>query len=171
MFCQNCGSSNDPRSRFCIKCGAKLNGTDADASAADGAPFGVTPPPTFKNRTDGTPNGAFNDGYNAPKPTFQNQGAQGSNPNDAPSCGIGLLCFIWPVIGLILYLVWRDTKPLAAKSAGMYALVSVIVRVAALLLYGLFIFWIAVNMHFVPYAPDGARFVFDAVIGARFAVG
>ncbi len=41
--------------------------------------------------------------------------------------GWALLGFCIPIVGLVLFLVWKDTKPLTAKSAGKGALVSVIV--------------------------------------------
>ena len=41
--------------------------------------------------------------------------------------GWGLLGFCIPIVGLILFLVWKDTKPRTAKAAGKGALISVIV--------------------------------------------
>lgn len=52
------------------------------------------------------------------------------NPADARSGGYAVLCFLFPVIGLILYLVWRDQYPLRAKSCGKGALISVILYFA-----------------------------------------
>lgn len=43
--------------------------------------------------------------------------------------GWGLLGCCFPIIGLILFLVWKDTKPKTSKAAGMGALVSVIISV------------------------------------------
>lgn len=40
-----------------------------------------------------------------------------------------LLGFCVPLVGLILFLVWKDTKPVTGKAAGVGALVSVIVWV------------------------------------------
>ncbi len=40
--------------------------------------------------------------------------------------GWGLLGCCVPVVGLILFLVWKDNKPKSAKAAGIGALVSVI---------------------------------------------
>lgn len=37
------------------------------------------------------------------------------------------LGFLIPILGLVMYLVWKDEYPLKAKSAGQGALVSVIV--------------------------------------------
>lgn len=41
----------------------------------------------------------------------------------------GLLGFCIPVVGLILFLIWKDQKPKTAKAAGIGALVSVILAV------------------------------------------
>ncbi len=54
--------------------------------------------------------------------------------NDAPSAGFAVLCFFIPLLGLILYLVWKDEYPLKATSCGKGALISVIVSV----FFGLF---------------------------------
>lgn len=52
------------------------------------------------------------------------------DPNDAPSAGFAVLGFFFPIVGLILYLVWMDTMPQRARSCGKGALISVIVGVA-----------------------------------------
>lgn len=44
---------------------------------------------------------------------------------DSGSVGWAFLGFCIPVAGLILFLVWKDTKPLSAKNAGIGALISV----------------------------------------------
>ncbi len=36
----------------------------------------------------------------------------------------GLLGFCVPVVGLVLYLIWKNEKPLTAKAAGLGALIS-----------------------------------------------
>jgi hypothetical protein len=45
--------------------------------------------------------------------------------NDSGSIGWGVLGFFIPLVGLILFLVWKDTKPKSAKAAGIGALISV----------------------------------------------
>ncbi len=44
--------------------------------------------------------------------------------------GWGILGFFIPLIGLILYLVWKDTRPKDSSYAGKGALISVIINVA-----------------------------------------
>ncbi len=66
-----------------------------------------------------------------PQETYQQAYAQ---PAAAPvvdngGFGWGFLGFLIPLVGLILFLVWKDTKPKTAKAAGIGALVGVIVSV------------------------------------------
>ncbi len=69
--------------------------------------------------------------------------AQGNNAiqslNDSSSFGWALLGFCIPIVGLILYLVWKDNTPLKAKSAGKGALVSVIVSLIVYVIYAVII--------------------------------
>ena len=56
---------------------------------------------------------------------------------DAPSGGMTALDFFFPIVGLILYLVWKDQTPLKAHSAGKGALIGVIVWTALSILLGI----------------------------------
>ncbi|MBU1145527.1 MAG: zinc ribbon domain-containing protein [Firmicutes bacterium] len=47
----------------------------------------------------------------------------------------GVLGFFVPLVGLILFLLWQDERPKAAKSAGKGALISVIIGCAVGLIY------------------------------------
>ena len=51
--------------------------------------------------------------------------------NDNGGFSWGLLGCCIPVVGLILFLVWKDQKPKTAKAAGIGALVSVILGVVS----------------------------------------
>lgn len=54
------------------------------------------------------------------------QSQYGQQPADTGSFGWAVLGFFFPIVGLILFLVWKSEKPVSAKQAGMGALVSVI---------------------------------------------
>lgn len=56
--------------------------------------------------------------------------------NDAPNIGLAVLGFFIPLVGLILYLVNKDTSPLKAKSAGIGALIGFCVSIAFSIIYG-----------------------------------
>jgi|TARA_B100001971_G_scaffold87652_1_gene80976 hypothetical protein len=36
------------------------------------------------------------------------------------------LCFLFPLLGLILYIMWKDEKPVAASECGKFAIYGVI---------------------------------------------
>ncbi|MBR1735961.1 MAG: hypothetical protein IJ736_02935 [Firmicutes bacterium] len=47
----------------------------------------------------------------------------------------GLLGFCIPIVGLVLFIIWKDQKPATAKAAGIGALVSVILGVIFYAIY------------------------------------
>lgn len=55
------------------------------------------------------------------------QTSQSSGSADSGGFGWGLLGFCIPIAGLILFLIWKDTKPKNSKAAGIGALTGVIV--------------------------------------------
>ncbi|MBP5242246.1 MAG: zinc ribbon domain-containing protein [Clostridia bacterium] len=57
---------------------------------------------------------------------------------DAPNMGYAVLGFLIPIVGLILYLIWKDQFPLRAKSAGKGALVALIVNIVFGFLFVIF---------------------------------
>ena len=54
---------------------------------------------------------------------------------DSGSFGWAVLGFFIPLVGLILYLVWKDERPKSAKRAGKGALVSVILYLIVIAIY------------------------------------
>ena len=63
-------------------------------------------------------------------------GQQAAAPADSGSIGWAILGFFIPLVGLILFLVWKNTKPKCAKMAGIGALVGVCINIAYLFLGG-----------------------------------
>lgn len=63
---------------------------------------------------------------------------------DSMSIGWGILGFFIPVAGLVLFLVWQNSKPNSAKAAGIGALIGLIVSVICYiaLLFLFFVFFI-----------------------------
>ncbi len=58
------------------------------------------------------------------------QPGMSKSSQDTGSVGWIILGFLIPIVGLILYLVWKDDKPISAKQAGQGALASVILGIA-----------------------------------------
>lgn len=77
---------------------------------------------------------------------FQNQSL--SAATDTGGFGWGLLGFCVPIVGLILYLIWKDERPRTAKAAGKGALISVIFGVIFWVLYFVVIISIINNLSY-----------------------
>lgn len=60
-----------------------------------------------------------------PKCGVSQSGSGASGAEDNGGFLWGLLGCCIPIVGLILFLVWKDTKPRTAKAAGIGALVAV----------------------------------------------
>lgn len=54
---------------------------------------------------------------------------------DAPSTGFAILCFCFPIVGLILYCVWHDVLPQRAKSAGIGGLVGFVISIILIIIF------------------------------------
>jgi len=66
--------------------------------------------------------------------------------NDESSFGYAVLGFFIPLVGLILYLMWKSTTPLRAKSAGKGALIGFIISTIFSIIYG-----VALASYLAPY--------------------
>lgn len=76
-------------------------------------------------------------GYVAPNANYPNGNTQNDvkKTEDSGSAGWGVLGFFIPIVGFILWLVWKDDKPKCSKAAGIGCLVSVCLSVATVILY------------------------------------
>jgi drug/metabolite transporter (DMT)-like permease len=73
---------------------------------------------------------------------------------DTGSAGWSLLGFFFPLIGLILFLLWRKDQPRNSSAAGKGALVSVIVSVIGSVV-SYIIYMIAIALIYGGYLFDG----------------
>ena len=62
---------------------------------------------------------------------------QAQSANEGGTAGWGVLGFFFPLVGFILWLVWKDEYPARSKSAGIGCLVSVCLSVVGGILYGI----------------------------------
>ncbi|NLZ28793.1 MAG: zinc ribbon domain-containing protein [Firmicutes bacterium] len=60
-----------------------------------------------------------------------------SSRSDSGGFGWGLLGFCIPLVGLILFLVWKTDRPITAKAAGVGALVGFILQVISWIVYAI----------------------------------
>ncbi|MBR5233970.1 MAG: zinc-ribbon domain-containing protein [Clostridia bacterium] len=108
MFCTSCGKEFQNDMNFCPYCGTPAAGNGQN--------------------TQNYNNGYYQQPYGNGQ-YYGNQPPYGYNPPvpDVPSAGFNALGFFIPIVGLILYLVWKDTTPKRAKAVGKWALISFII--------------------------------------------
>lgn len=72
----------------------------------------------------------------------QNVSATKSQQTDSEgsTVGWGILGFFIPIVGFILWLIWKDEHPARAKSAGIGCLVSICLGVVGVILYVVLVF-------------------------------
>lgn len=72
----------------------------------------------------------------------QNVSATQSQQTDSggSTVGWGILGFFIPIVGFILWLIWKDEHPARAKSAGIGCLVSICLGVVGVILYVVLVF-------------------------------
>lgn len=100
MFCPYCGTRNDDAATNCSQCGQRLDGTAAPQQSrpTGGAPAEPPPPDEpARGRSTGAPGGG-----------------------DVGALGVAFFCL--PLVGAIMYFVWRDDQPAKAKRACTLAL-------------------------------------------------
>lgn len=51
-----------------------------------------------------------------------------NNSNDGNNVGFNILSFLFPLIGLIFYIVWEKNYPIRAKGCGKWAIIGVVVN-------------------------------------------
>jgi hypothetical protein len=115
------GSPVPQQVSFCPSCGAKLT-ENASFCPKCGTRISAPQPP-----------------YAQPTGYYQPY----AHADDSPSGAFTALGFFIPVVGLILYLIWKDTYPQRAKSAGKGAIAGAITWTAlVILIYVIYFIWV-----------------------------
>lgn len=70
-----------------------------------------------------------------------------SKSKDSSNAGYGVLGFCIPIVGLILWLIWKDEYPLRAKSTGTGALIGGILMVVFWIIYFFIVGAAMVSVH------------------------
>ncbi len=99
MYCRNCGHEVKDGDTFCTNCGALVDSSNNANNT---------------NSTNNTNENKVN--YNS------NVYVDHGNPS------IAALSFFVPVMGLILFLIWKKLKPKTAKQAGKLALIGAVIK-------------------------------------------
>lgn len=147
MFCKSCGSQIDDNALVCPQCGAA---TPVGAVPPAAPPPPPPPPeqPTYQQPAYQQPT------YQQPtyqQPYQQPYQAPASAAVDNPSVGYKFLGFCIPVVGLILYFVWKAEKPLTAKALLKFAIIGFIVSAVLSIVYIIIMAVIGASMDYNYY--------------------
>ena len=126
MQCAYCGSQIPDGLKFCSSCGASLSTEAAGAPTYESAPANAGAQQPVAQQPYQQP-------YNQAQPVYAQPEPQ---VKDSGSIGWAILGFFIPIVGLILFLVWKGTKPNCAKMAGIGALVGFCINVAYMVFGG-----------------------------------
>ena len=107
--CMTCNNIVDDKSNFCSNCGSNYLIYDNNT-------------PQYQTYNPGA---------------YYQYNNQQSNVSTTPPFLWGIIGFVVPIVGLILYLVWKDTNPNQAKAAGIGALIYACIVIAIGLLFSL----------------------------------
>ncbi len=124
--CSCCGRMYSDMVTVCPSCKVSLDGSSGSGSPRPVQPAQpVQPVQQYQPAQPAQPVQQ----YQPAQPVQQNQPAQ---PAKAEGSGIGwgILSFFIPLVGLILYCRWKNTKPRAAKAASIGAAIGFAVNVA-----------------------------------------
>jgi len=124
MYCAKCGKEMPDEDGFCRSCGTKVvhaNNESSQSAWSAAEPYHEESLPVDEPLL----------GEQSVTLNTNNE----PNVQDNPSIIVNILAFLWPLLGLILYLVWKNQRPRSASSAGTAALASVALFI---------IFWVCV---------------------------
>ena len=116
-YCARCGKEFEGESNFCPECAAAVQQAPQQPYQAPQQPYQQAP---YQQPYQQAP---YQQPYQPPMEV------------DAPNTGFAILGFFFPLIGLILWLMWKDKTPLKAKSCGKGALIGVIVNVGLSIIF------------------------------------
>lgn len=84
--------------------------------------------------------------------TERNDGST-ADADSGSKAGWGVLSFFIPLVGLILFLMWKQERPRTAKVCGICALVAVIIEVVVGIIYGVIVGSMIGSMYSTMWCP------------------
>ena len=115
MFCSKCGSQIPEGAAFCVNCGQSVAPAPERSQPEAQQPQYQYSQPQYTQQPQ----------YNQPQ--YNQYGYQNIPEQDAPNAGFAILSFFVPIVGIILYCIWKDQLPQKAKSCLHGALTQIII--------------------------------------------
>jgi hypothetical protein len=113
IFCSKCGTENKKSSSFCTRCGSSL---------------GMTVNTYASNSYSNSYSSNYNDSYSSD---------EGLDSGEKAGICIGNIC-LSPILGVVLYFVWKNDKPKKADDVCGVTIFSVVAAFILSLIFGVF---------------------------------
>lgn len=129
-FCEYCGNKLEPGTKICPSCGSAI---PQEPVIVEAEPF------VFDNGVQQTYTV-----YGENTADAQQAYTAAADPSraavvDSGSIGWLILGFLFPIVGWILYFVWKDKKPLSAQRAGLGGCIGFVFNLMVTFSSGMFI--------------------------------
>lgn len=137
MFCRECGKKVEEGNKFCTGCGAKIEPIKVQkVKVQEEGKENINENDNLSNNAN--TNNTVNDNHTSNNVIYK------ENKEDKFSVGFNILSFFIPLVGLILFLVYRKESPKKAKGIGICALIGyilvTILSIIFIILLNLFIY-------------------------------
>lgn len=124
MRCNNCGAILPEEAQFCSNCGNKILNPNIQSQPVVND-YSSNPYQSMQERN----NQVIQETQEIPPYKDGNAPLIGTEGNDEKSIGLNVLSWFVPLVGIILYFVNKDEKPIQSKSVLHCAIASIIVNV------------------------------------------
>lgn len=124
MRCNNCGAILPEEAQFCSNCGNKILNPNIQSQPVVND-YSSNPYQSMQERN----NQVLQETQEIPPYKDGNTPLIGTEGNDEKSIGLNVLSWFVPLVGIILYFVNKDEKPIQSKSVLHCAIASIIVNV------------------------------------------
>lgn len=124
MRCNNCGAILPEEAQFCSNCGNKILNPNIQPQSVVND-YSSNPYQSMQERN----NQVVQETQEIPPYKDGNAPLIGTEGNDEKSIGLNVLSWFVPLVGIILYFVNKDEKPIQSKSVLHCAIASIIVNV------------------------------------------
>lgn len=130
MRCNNCGAILPEEAQFCSNCGNKILNPNIQSQPVVND-YSSNPYQSMQERN----NQAVQETQEIPPYKDDNAPLIGTEGNDEKSIGLNVLSWFVPLVGIILYFVNKDEKPIQSKSVLHCAIASIVVNVILVLIF------------------------------------
>lgn len=124
MRCNNCGAILPEEAQFCSNCGNKILNPNIQSQPVVND-YSSNPYQSMQERN----NQVIQETQEIPPYKDGNAPLIGTEGNDEKSIGLNVLSWFVPLVGIILYFVNKDEKPIQSKSVLHCAIASIIVNI------------------------------------------